>query len=498
MAFAKTEIFVFLSAAVCYNVSELFERRKTMKRTATAKFTALFLVICTLFSLASVTASADINYIDEIHVSYEHRTYKAGDTPTATAAVTSGHCTVAYEYWREIYQKEEGGVWSGTGKYWYSDETKMNALAADKRITKFEAGKTYSYNIVLKTESGYFIGDNTVVFVGDYEWGKAGRHTNLAIKEMSTALYIYSPYSLTVAEDNTDKVITSVSITDVNKNLNAETPVTFTARSAAADKYDITEEAWEPAGEGDIIKSTDSPKKPVAGGEYWYSIVLTAKDGYVFSEDFSDSHHMIKEGSGVTFTLGGEMYDGRFALSEDRKTLTAWEFMDPVTAKSEKTLQPISEVEINGATITFNAGKVPVFSGKTPENAPYEYQCEWWETDGGKTGVASSENSGKNYENPIKTFESGKTYKYGVSVKAADGYCFTADTKLKINGKYYNYNSEDGQVMFAYTDLEITPQASAVTPADTSDNMISFLLIVLLLAVCFTALIIVKKRKASK
>lgn len=456
-----------------------------MKRTVITKFAALFLILCTLFSLASVTASADINYIDKISVSYEHRTYKAGDAPTATAAVTYGHCTVAYEYWREIYQKEEGGVWSGTGRYWYSDEAKMNALSADKRITKFEAGKTYSYNIVLKTESGYFIGDNTVVYVGDHEWGKAGNHTNFAIKEMSTALYIYSPYSLTIAEDNTDKVITSVSVINVNKDLNAETPVTFTAHSADADKYSITEEAWEPSGSGDIIKSTDSLKKPAAGGEYWYSIVLTAKDGYVFSEDFSDSRHMIKDGSEVTFTLGGETYDGRFALSADRKTLTAWEFMDPVTAISKKPLQPISEVEINGATITFKASDAPVFSGKTPENAPYEYQCEWWETDNGKTGINSSENSGKNYENPIKTFKSGKTYKYGVSVKAADGYCFTSDTKLKINGKYYNYNSEDGQELRAYTDLAITSANSAQTPGQPSDtaDSVSIVLWILLLAV---------------
>ena len=28
----------------------------------------------------------------------------------------------------------------------------------------------------------------------------------------------------------------------------------------------------------DVIKSTDTPRNPIAGGEYWYSIVLRAKE----------------------------------------------------------------------------------------------------------------------------------------------------------------------------------------------------------------------------
>ncbi len=72
----------------------------------------------------------------------------------------------------EIEQKTEGSVWTSTGRYWYSDSSKMASLAADKQITQFEAGHHYSYNIVLKTNSGYFISDDTIVSVGDYEWGR--------------------------------------------------------------------------------------------------------------------------------------------------------------------------------------------------------------------------------------------------------------------------------------------------------------------------------------
>ena len=51
------------------------------------------------------------------------------------------------------------------------------------------------------------------------------------------------------------------------------------------------EEAWEKSTYGestpitDVIKSTDTPRNPIAGGEYWYSIVLRAKEGYVFSDN---------------------------------------------------------------------------------------------------------------------------------------------------------------------------------------------------------------------
>ena len=119
-------------------------------------------------------------YMQKVKVAYTHIGYKAGDTPRKTASVTEGNCTVAYEYWREIYQKVEGGVWSGTGRYWYSDSEKMASLAEDKHITQFEAGHHYSYNIVLVANSGYFFSDEeTVVSVGDYEWGTPSNHTNL-------------------------------------------------------------------------------------------------------------------------------------------------------------------------------------------------------------------------------------------------------------------------------------------------------------------------------
>lgn len=65
---------------------------------------AALLILCIVLSAVSVAAFASgINYIKKIHVSYTYVEYKAGEAPRATAAVTEGECTVAYEYWREIH-----------------------------------------------------------------------------------------------------------------------------------------------------------------------------------------------------------------------------------------------------------------------------------------------------------------------------------------------------------------------------------------------------------
>ena len=583
------------------------------------KLLSILLVLCMVLTIVPITAfAAGVNYINKISVTYTAPNYKAGDAPQAVASVTEGECSVAYEYWREIEQKTEGSVWTGTGRYWYSDSSKMASLSADKQITQFEAGHHYSYNIVLKTNSGYFISDDTIVSVGGYEWGKAGSDTNLEIKDLSTELRIYSPYSIDLPAASTDEVITTVDIGNVWKNLDASQPVAFTAEvnpnnSACSGKVEIVEEAWEKSTYGestpitDIIKSTDTPRNPIAGGEYWYSVVLKAKDGYVFSDN-------------VTFICEGTTYTAQMAntsVSDNGKTFTAWEFLNPVTVSDSignigdvdiegvtfnyepgdtpkataykcdpwdeqydieyeyweemetnangesvpvkywysdesknnalaqdkkittfeegktymysislkaregntfatncsvmvnanavnnanvtnsgtglfvvavRTIKPetvqlqnISVVEINNAAISFNVGDKPVFTGKTPENVPYIYQSEYWSTDGGKKYYYAADFWNDNNPDDLFTeFENGKTYTYGIYFKAAEGYCFTVDTKLKINGKYYDYDTSDYDPMLQYpnggyatmwvdTNLTITPTTSSHTHSYGTD-----------------------------
>lgn len=583
------------------------------------KLLSILLVLCMVLTIVPITAfAAGVNYIDKISVTYTAPNYKAGDVPQAVASVTEGECSVAYEYWGEIEQKTEGSVWTGTGRYWYSDSSKMASLAADKQITQFEAGHHYSYNIVLKTNSGYFISDDTIVSVGGYEWGKAGSDTNLAIKNLSTELRIYSPYSIDLPAASTDEVITTVDIGNVWKNLDSSQTVAFTAEvnpnSECANQMTLTDEYWQQVAiDGNRIAKSN-PQKPIAGETYSYAVKLTAKEGYYFhdgykyggvgcdvicegstttafsgtlSEDrkeltlwFNDIKVTATDGSsqqsigdvdieGVTFNYEpgdtpkataykcdpwDEQYDIEYeyweemetnadgesvpvkywysdesknnALAEDKKITTFEEgktYMYSISLKAREgntfatngsvmvngsfvnsanvtnsgtglfvvavrtikpetvQLQNISVVEINNATISFNVGDKPVFTGKTPENVPYIYQSEYWSTDGGKKYYYAADFWNDNNSDDLFTeFENGKTYTYGIYFKAAEGYCFTVDTKLKINGKYYDYDTSDYDPMLQYdnggyatmwvdTDLTITPTTSSHTHSYGTD-----------------------------
>lgn len=583
------------------------------------KLLSILLVLCMALTIVPITAfAAGVNYIDKISVTYTAPNYKAGDAPQAVASVTEGECSVAYEYWDEIEQKTEGSVWTGTGRYWYSDSSKMASLAADKQITQFEAGHHYSYNIVLKTNNGYFISDDTIVSVGGYEWGKAGSDTNLAIKNLSTELRIYSPYSIDLPAASTDEVITTVDIGNVWKNLDSSQTVAFTAEvnpnSECANQMTLTDEYWQQVAiDGNRIAKSN-PQKPIAGETYSYAVKLTAKEGYYFhdgykyggvgcdvicegstttafsgtlSEDrkeltlwFNDIKVTATDGSsqqsigdvdieGVTFNYEpgdtpkataykcdpwDEQYDIEYeyweemetngdgesvpvkywysdesknnALAQDKKITTFEEgktYMYSISLKAREgntfatngsvmvngsfvnsanvtnsgtglfvvavrtikpetvQLQNISVVEINNATISFNVGDKPVFTGKTPENVPYIYQSEYWSTDGGKKYYYAADFWNDNNPDDLFTeFENGKTYTYGIYFKAAEGYCFTVDTKLKINGKYYDYDTSDYDPMLQYpnggyatmwvdTDLAITPTTSSHTHSYGTD-----------------------------
>lgn len=577
------------------------------------KLLSILLVLGMVLTIVPTTAfAAGVNYINRISVTYTAPNYKAGDVPQAVASVTEGECSVAYEYWREIEQKTEGSVWTGTGRYWYSDSSKMASLAADKQITQFEAGHHYSYNIVLKTNSGYYISGDTIVSVGDHEWGKAGSHTNLKIKEMSTELRIYSPYSIDLPAAGTDEAITKVDIGNIWKNLDSSQPVAFTAEvnpnSECANQMTLMDEFWmQQTIDGPIIAKTN-PQKPVAGATYSYGVKLTAKDGYYFHDGFKGSGvgcTVICDGSTIT-TFSGKLsddrkqlilwfndievtatdessqnsigdvdiegvtynyepgdvpkataykcdpWDGQYdieyeyweemetnvngesipvkywysdesknnALAQDKKITTFEDgktYMYSLSLKARdgntfaanskvtvngtnvnnanitntgrglfvvavRTIKPetvqlqnISIVEINNATISFKVGDKPVFTGKTAENVPYIYQSEFWSTDGGKKYHYSADFWNDNNPDDLFTeFESGKTYTYGIYFKAKEGYCFTTDTKLKINGKYYDYDITDYDPLLQYpnggyatmwvdTNLTMTPQASGTT-----------------------------------
>lgn len=233
------------------------------------------------------------------------------------------------------------------------------------------------------------------------------------------------------------------------------------------EKYEVAYECWQQYENNEPVAAwySDSGSHgslPTftefeSGKKYVYSLMLTPKDGYSFNSDTVVTVNGQKVS--VSF-VGGSMYVPAV------KTITI------------STVTVIDVVEINDATISFKNGDKPVFTGKSPDGVNYTYNCEWWELDS-KTGAISADFFSGAYENKITTFEAGKTYHYGVYVKAVGyvesentSYVFGPDTKLKINGEFVNYkryenDTSDGSdgTMWVITDLTMTPKAT-----DTSSN----------------------------
>ena len=234
------------------------------------------------------------------------------------------------------------------------------------------------------------------------------------------------------------------------------------------DKYEIAYECWqqfennEPVAawysDNDSHGSLPTITALESGKNYVYSLMLKPKDGYSFSNEAA----VTVNGESVKSSLSGE-----FLYVPAVKTITM------------PTLTVIDVVEINGATVSFQDGDKPVFTGDVPDDVYYVLRAAWWELNS-TTGLISTEpefGSGI-YENKITTFEAGKTYHYGVYVVAYGDvgnirYVFGPDTKLKINGEFVNYTRYEGDesdgsdgTMWVLTDLTMTPEAGGTAPAE--------------------------------
>ena len=450
--------------------------KKNSKNYHAGRITSLLIVLCMVLSVVPITAfAAGVNYIDKISVTYNAPDYKAGDAPQAAATVTEGNCSVAYEYWREIYQPEEGGVWHGTGRYWYSDADKMASLAADKQITQFEAGHSYSYNIVLKADSGYFISkDTTNISVGNYDWGTVDKSANLETKEMSTELHIYSPYSIDIPTDGADIAITLVDVGNIWKELDSTKPVAFTGEvnpnSDCVNKMTLTEEFWYSADKlsdepGYDRITSSNPRNPIAGERYRYGVTLTAKDGYVFHDSFSDSSD---EGGITVICEGKDIPEGSWfsLLSDDHKQLNIY-FSDIVEKATDGSTQTITEASIS-AILYYVPGEAPRKTASPYVEDAYKYEVvyECWEEMENGDPVAfwySDESKYIPSMKKITQFEEGKTYMYSIELREKNGYTFADNCSVTINGNPISTTANvvktvDG--LFAMNVKTIRPQAT--------------------------------------
>ena len=230
------------------------------------------------------------------------------------------------------------------------------------------------------------------------------------------------------------------------------------------EEYEIAYECWEEMENGEPVafwysdesKYTPSMKKITQfeeGKTYMYSIELREKNGYTFADNCS----VTINGNPISATANAvKTVDGFFVMNVD--------MINPKPAFKE-----ISVVEINNATLTFKDGDKPVFTGTTPDDAPYVLVFEEWRTDGEWTRSDEWFNNADHHGNDkdITAFDKNKSYNYTFYIKTnhkayEEGWCFGQNTKLKINGKEVSLtrNISDNEGHFSgATDIIMTPTA---------------------------------------
>lgn len=267
--------------------------------------------------------------------------------------------------------------------------------------------------------------------------------------------------------------ISKVEINAVKFNYNAgDKPESYAIRSGdTAYYYDIEYEYWEEMetntkGESVPVKfwySDDDKNNALAqdkkittfeeGKNYMYTISLKARDGYTFADNTE------------VYVNGGKV--NAMSVGQDKKSI----FVPAIkTIKPTKPVQKqeIDVVEINNATLKFNDGDKPVFTG-TATDTRYKFVYEAWRTD--DAGISSEEwfNNDDHIDywggKLITTFDKNKTYTYELifttSAEGSEQGCFFgSNTKLKINGKDVEYvrASDDNEQSFSVkTKITMTP-----------------------------------------
>lgn len=322
-------------------------------------------------------------------------------------------------------------------------------------------------------EFAYWTADAAVYQVGSGTAIPAG--TALSSDQLQNKITVKSDVTFTahfkqISEYPDDSVITTATIENVKFDYQLGDAPQATAWVAIddMDKYEIDYECWQQFKGNEPVAAWYSDNGAhgslptitefESGEKYVYFLMLKPKDGHSFSNEAA----VTVNGESVTSSLLGD-----FLYLPAVKTITM------------PTLSVIDVVEINGATVSFQDGDRPVFTGDVPDDVYYVLRAAWWELNS-TTGLISTEpefGSGI-YENKIATFEAGKTYHYGVYVVAYGDvgnvrYVFGPDTKLKINGEFVNYKRYEGDAsdgsdgtMWVLTDLTMTPEAGGTAPSE--------------------------------
>ncbi len=380
--------------------------------------------------------------------------YNPGDAPRATAAVAAadqGKYRIADEYWQELNENDVAVA------IWHSDDGAYSTLPT---ITAFESGKKYVYSVLLMPEREYDFGREVTATVNG--------NAVTAVPATDGYLSLPNVKTITPTESIKPTVIDLIEINDVTVSFKDGDKPVFTGSVSEDAAYAFRCEWWsldsgtgilssEPEWGGGIYKNKITAFE--AGKTYHYGVYVTA-----YTADISPDAKLKINGREVEYTRIGDENDTQSFWVETNLTMTPTS--DP--AKKE-----IPVVEINNATLTFKDGDKPVFTGTTPNDAPYVLVFEEWRTDGEWTRSDEWFNDADHHGNDkdITAFDKNKSYNYTFYIKTnlkayEEGWCFGQNTKLKINGKEVSFTRDvsDSEYHFSgTTGITMTPTADGHT-----------------------------------
>lgn len=421
-------------------------------------------------AVKTITPTKQNSTLTAIDVENVKLDYQPGNAPQASAK-KAGTNQDKYDILFECWEKNEKDANDSmhTVGYWYSDESCYSD--GDVRFSTFEKGGRYEYSVKLQAKDGYTFDSNLT------------NKENVTLNGASLPSFAW----VMVMDDGKTCLITygtelrpgqAVEKIDFNARINFIAGDKPSFMTSAVDPFiDLDHERWDANdGSGYGITSSDYWNERYngklitefeAGKSYTYGVYFKISDlGMEEGYRFDKNTKLYINGEEITLTPD--------QISIDDSGETIW-FMNVLTM-TPTTVKVIDVVEINNVTVSFKDGDKPVFTGKSPEGVKYAYNCEWWELDS-KTGAISADFFSGAYENKITAFKAGKTYHYGVYVKAVGyvesentTYVFGPNTKLKINGEFVNYKRYEGDAsdgsdstMWVLTDLTMTPAADGHT-----------------------------------
>ena len=421
-------------------------------------------------AVKTITPTKQNSTLTAVDVENVKLDYQPGNAPQVSAkkaGTNQDKYDILFECWEK--QEKDANDTMNTVGYWYSDESCYSD--GDVRFSTFEKGGRYSYYVKLQAKDGYTFDSNLT------------NKENVTLNGASLPSFAW----VMVMDDGKTCLIKygtllrpgqAVEKIDFNARINFIAGDKPSFMTSAVDPFiDLDHERWDANdGSGYGITSSDYWNERYngklitefeAGKSYTYGVYFKISDlGMEEGYRFDKNTKLYINGEEITLTPD--------QISIDDSGETIW--FSNVLNMTPTTVKVIDVVEINNVTVSFKDGDKPVFTGKSPEGVKYAYNCEWWELDS-KTGAISADFFSGAYENKITAFEAGKTYHYGVYVKAVGyvesentTYVFGPNTKLKINGEFVNYKRYEGDTsdgsdstMWVLTDLTMTPATDGHT-----------------------------------